>query len=56
MKELTNRITGFFKESYKRDPIATYVEALETVLLISASATLTFTVLDPATHILFRCT
>lgn len=51
MKELTNRITGFFKESYKRDPIATYVEALETVLLISASATLTFTVLDPATHI-----
>ena len=51
MKEFINRITGFFKESYKRDPIATYVEALETVLLISASATLTFTVLDPATHI-----
>ena len=51
MKELTNRITGFFKVCYKRDPIATYVEALETVLLISASATLTFTVLDPATHI-----
>ena len=51
MKDLINRITRFFKESYKRDPIATYVEALETVLLISASATLTFTVLDPATHI-----
>lgn len=46
-----NKIINFFKESYRNDPLATYVEAMETVLLISASATLTFTVLDPATHI-----
>ena len=45
------KIINFFKESYQKDPLATYVEVLETVLLITASATLTFTVLDPATHI-----
>ena len=47
MIELRNKVVDFFKESYKRDPLATYVEALETTLLITASATLTFTVLDP---------
>ena len=51
MIELRNKVVDFFKESYRRDPLATYVEALETTLLITASATLTFTVLDPATHI-----
>lgn len=51
MIELRNKVVDFFKESYRRDPLATYVEALETTLLITASATLTFTVLNPATHI-----
>ena len=45
------KLINFFKESYRRDPVATYVEAIETVILISASATLAFTVLEPATHI-----
>jgi hypothetical protein len=45
------KLINFFKESYKRDPVATYVEAIETVILVSASATLAFTVLEPATHI-----
>lgn len=48
---MLTRIVKFFKESYTSDPIATYFEVVETILLISASATLTFTVLDPATHI-----
>lgn len=48
---MITRIANFFKESYRRDPTATVVEAFETVILVSASATLTFTVLDPATHI-----
>ena len=48
---MINKLVSFFRESYRNDPLATYVEALETVLLVSASATLTFTVLDPATHI-----
>jgi len=45
------KLIDFFKNSYRRDPVATYVEAIETVILISASATLAFTVLEPATHI-----
>ena len=45
------KIVQFFKDSYRRDPFAACIEILETVILISASATLTFTVLDPATHI-----
>ena len=48
---MINKLVSFFRESYRNDPLATYVEALETVLLVTASATLTFTVLDPATHI-----
>jgi len=45
------KITTFFKNSYQTDRTAFYAEILETILLVSASATLTFTVLDPATHI-----
>jgi len=48
---MIDRLKNFFKDSYRNDPVATYFEAFETVLLITASATLTFTVLDPATHI-----
>ena len=45
------KLVSFFRESYTRDPLATIVEIFETVILVTASATLTFTVLDPATHI-----
>jgi len=46
-----NKITEFFKNSYKTSPVAFYCEMVEAVLLISASAVLTFTILDPATRI-----
>ncbi len=45
------RIQNFFKESYRLSPTAFYCEMIEASLLISASAILTFTVLDPATKI-----
>ena len=44
-------IGHFFKESYTTSPIAFYAEMVEAVLLISASAVLAFTILDPATTI-----
>ena len=46
-----NKIKEFFKESYRTSPVAFYAEMIEAVLLISASAVLTFTILDPATKI-----
>jgi len=46
-----NRIGEFFKESYRTSPVAFYAEMIEAALLISASAVLTFTILDPATKI-----
>jgi hypothetical protein len=45
------KVINFFKKSYQTDKTAFYAEILETILLVSASAILTFTVLDPATHI-----
>ena len=48
---MISRAKNFFTESYRRDPLATIVEIFETIILVSASATLTFTVLDPATKI-----
>ena len=45
------KVINFFKTSYQTDKTAFYAEILETILLVSASAILTFTVLDPATHI-----
>ena len=44
-------VIRFFKESYQLSPFAFYCELLEAILLISASAILTYTVLDPATKI-----
>jgi len=44
-------ILQFFKDSYKLSPIAFYCELVEAVFLISASAILSFTILDPATKI-----
>ena len=46
-----NRITNFFKESRRLSPTDFYCEMAEATFLISASAILTFTVLNPATKI-----
>ena len=46
-----DRILSFFKESHRLSPTAFYCEMAEATFLISASAILTFTVLDPATKI-----
>ena len=48
---MLTRIKDHFKKSYELSPTAYYCELVETVLLITASAILTFTVLDPATKI-----
>jgi len=45
------RVQKFFKESHRLSPTAFYCEMVEASLLISASAILTFTVLDPATRL-----
>jgi len=45
------KITKFFKNSYKTSPVAFYCEMIEAMLLIGASAVLTFTIMDPATKI-----
>ena len=45
------RIKEIIKESHRLSPTAFYCEMVETVLLLTASAILTFTVLDPATEI-----
>ncbi len=46
-----NRVTNFFKTSYRLSPVAFYCEMIEALFLISASAILSFTILDPATTI-----
>ena len=48
---MIEKITNFWKESYKSSPIAFYCEMIEAVFLIAASAILSFTILDPATTI-----
>ena len=45
------RIIQFFKKSHLLSPTAFYCEMAEATFLISASAILTFTVLNPATKI-----
>lgn len=45
------KIKQFIKDSYSFSPLAFWCEMLEATLLITASAILTFTVLDPATKI-----
>ena len=44
-------IVNFFKRSYQTDKAAFYAEIVETTLLVTASAVLAFTILDPATKI-----
>ena len=46
-----NRAIDFFKTSYRLSPVAFYCEMIEALFLISASAILSFTILDPATTI-----
>ena len=48
---IVNTVINYFKESYKQSKVAFYSELCEAVLVGGASATLTFTVLDPATKI-----
>lgn len=45
------KIKQFWVSSYKLSPLAFWCEMVEAAFLISASAILTFTVLDPATKI-----
>ncbi len=46
-----NKIINYIKESHRLSPVAFYCEFVETMLLMSASVILTFTVLDPATEL-----
>mgnify|MGYP007047401339 CR=1 FL=1 len=48
MRKIYNSVIEFFKDSYKFSPFAFYCELIEAVMLIGASAVLTYTVLDPA--------
>ena len=48
---IVNTVINYFKESYKQSKVAFYCELCEAVLVGGASATLTFTVLDPATEV-----
>ena len=47
----TNKIFNYFKESYYKSKLAFYCEIFETLLLVTGSAILSFTILDPATKI-----
>ena len=44
-------VLNYFKQSYKQSKVAFYCELCEAVLVGGASATLTLTVLDPATKV-----
>jgi len=50
MVEILKNIYRFFKKSYE-DKLAFYAELAETILLVTGSAVLAFTILDPATRI-----
>lgn len=45
------QIKAFFNKSYSLSPVAFYCEMTEALFLITASAILSFTILDPATKI-----
>ena len=48
---IVNTVINYFKQSYKQSKVAFYCELCEAILVGGASATLTFTVLDPATKV-----
>jgi len=45
------KVKKFIKDSYTFSPLAFWCEMIEAILLITASAILTFTILDPATKL-----
>jgi hypothetical protein len=45
------KVKKFIKDSYTFSPLAFWCEMVEAILLITASAILTFTILDPATKL-----
>ena len=45
---LFNKVVKYFKESHRLSPLAFWCEVVECILLVGASAVLTYTVLDPA--------
>lgn len=47
----TKKIYNYFKESYQNSKLAFYCEVGETILLVTGSAILSFTILDPATKV-----
>ncbi len=49
--KIVNTVSDHFKESYRQSKLAFYCEFFELILVGGASATLTFTVLDPATRV-----
>jgi len=48
---MITQIKTFIKDSYLFSPFAFWCEMVEAIFLITASAILTFTVLDPATKL-----
>jgi len=48
---MITQIKTFIKDSYRFSPFAFWCEMVEAIFLITASAILTFTVLDPATKL-----
>ena len=42
------KVVIYFKESHRLSPLAFWCEVVECILLVGASAVLTYTVLDPA--------
>tara|TARA_B110001454_G_C12683095_1_gene418972 strand:+ start:162 stop:437 length:276 start_codon:yes stop_codon:yes gene_type:complete len=47
---MITKVKNFFKKTYE-DKIAFYAEISETILLVTGSAVLAFTIMDPATKI-----
>ena len=48
---MITKVKNFVRESYEQSRVAFFCEMAEATLLISASAVLTYTVLNPATKI-----
>jgi len=44
---MTRKIYKFFRNSYRLSPLAFYCEMIEALFLVTASAILSFTILDP---------
>ena len=51
IESVFSNVKEYFKESHRLSPLAFYCEFGETILVCSASAILTYTVLNPATKL-----